>query len=140
DGSGLPGEETIELPGHRRAHAMPDKDRVLYARILEYCIHGAGEEVHAVLDFRLVALPVPGQVNQDKACLARVGGDLPTPEGQVTRPAVEEDQCRRAFAEALVMDPMSVQPGHARRGPVDGVGNLVSEQRSCGDGKDEDGD
>src|SRR5213075_2366597 len=61
----FPGKLPVELPDDWRAVAVRDQRRRVHFRVAQHGIDGARIQVHRVGDPRLVALPVPRQIDCD---------------------------------------------------------------------------
>src|SRR6185369_52245 len=105
----------IELPDHRSAHAVPDKDRARDTGIFEYRINRPGKQVHRISDLGLIAGAVSRKIDRDDSRSIHECRKLITPETHVARPPVHEHQRVAALAVALIVNAIAIQLREFRR-------------------------
>ena len=55
----------VDAAKDRRAHAVADEDGLVHSGVAQHREHGPGKQIQRVSRLRLVALSVPGQINQE---------------------------------------------------------------------------
>src|SRR5205814_1555635 len=87
----------IELPRHRRAHAVTNENGALDLRIAHHRINRARKVIHAVSNLWLIALTMAGKIDCDYPIALRKVRELSAPVVDVASPPMYQHQRLVAF-------------------------------------------